>query len=110
LHLSAVTAVSMTGWTYLTLIGTVVAFAAFNWLLKHVSPTLVATYTFVNPVIAVLLGWAFLGETPTLWMLVGAVLIIASVAGLLLARGRSSRTEKKSWSTPIPVRRAPARS
>jgi drug/metabolite transporter (DMT)-like permease len=108
LHLSAVSAVSMIGWIYLTLIGTVVAFAAFNWLLKHVSPTRVATYTFVNPVIAVLLGWAFLGETPTLWMLMGAILIIASVAGLLLARGQSSRTEKKSRSTQTSVRPAPA--
>jgi drug/metabolite transporter (DMT)-like permease len=56
-----------------------------------------------------LLGWAFLGETPTLWMLMGAILIIASVAGLLLARDQSSRTEKKSRSTQISVRPAPAR-
>jgi drug/metabolite transporter (DMT)-like permease len=59
----------------------VVAFAAYVWVLDRVSPTLVSTYTLVNPIIAVLLGCAFLGEQPTGWMLAGAALIIASVAG-----------------------------
>ncbi|WP_247461597.1 EamA family transporter, partial [Bradyrhizobium sp. 62] len=74
---SNVTTTSIAGWAYLTLMGTVVAFAAYIWLLKQVASTLVATYTFVNPIIAVLLGWAFLGETPSLWMLAGAALVIA---------------------------------
>jgi drug/metabolite transporter (DMT)-like permease len=90
----------------LTLLGTVVAFAAYIWLLKQVSPTLVATYTFVNPIIAVLLGWAVLGETPTAWTVAGAAVVIASVAGLLIARETSTRTEKSSWSgqaRPRPV-------
>ncbi|WP_258589577.1 EamA family transporter [Mesorhizobium sp. AR02] len=60
--LSDVSLTSLLDWIYLTLAGAVVAFGSYIWLLKKVSPTLVATYTFVNPVIAVLLGWAFLEE------------------------------------------------
>ena len=80
---------SAAGWAYLTVAGTLVAFAAYIWLLKQVNPTLVSTYTFVNPVIAVALGWAFLDETLTIWMLAGAIMIIVSVSGLLLTRRRA---------------------
>jgi hypothetical protein len=55
-----------------------------------VTPTLVATYTFVNSVIAVALGWAFLDEELTISIATGALLIIVSVGGLLLAQPRSS--------------------
>jgi EamA-like transporter family len=64
--------------------GTVLGFAAYIWLLKQMSPTFVSTYTFVNPVIAVLLGWLVLGEHPTVWVLIGAALVVTSVVGLLL--------------------------
>jgi drug/metabolite transporter (DMT)-like permease len=64
---------------------TVVGFAAYVWLLKQVSSTLVSTYTFVNPIIAVLLGWLVLGERPLGWMIAGAALVIASVAGVLMS-------------------------
>lgn len=104
LHPSNVSVASIAGWTYLTLMGTVVAFAAYAWLLRKVAATLVATYTFVNPIIAVLLGWAFLGETPSLWMFGGAALVIASVASLLLARSQSQGKEKRSWSAQLSAR------
>jgi drug/metabolite transporter (DMT)-like permease len=64
---------------YLTLAGSVVAFTAYVWLLDHARAPLVATFTFVNPVIAVVLGWAVLGEHMTLQMLGGFVLVVASV-------------------------------
>lgn len=88
--------VSAIGWLYLTIGGTVVAFAAYIWLLKKVSSTSVATYTFVNPMIAVLLGWIILGETPTTWMAIGGGLIVASVGGLLIARSNPRDVEKKA--------------
>jgi drug/metabolite transporter (DMT)-like permease len=66
------------------LAGTVVAFAAYNWLLNQVSETLVATYTFVNPVIAVLAGWIVLGERLTMSVLLGGLLVIASIIGVLV--------------------------
>src|SRR5204862_284356 len=52
--------VSLRSWLalgYLILFGSVVAFTAYNWLLEHYSPTLVATHTYVNPIVAVLLCW-----------------------------------------------------
>lgn len=97
--LSNVSLASLLAWSYLTLAGTVVAFGSYIWLLKRVSPTLVATYTFVNPVIAMLLGWAFLGEEFTIVMLLGGLMVIASVAGLLHANHRSKEEETNSWWT-----------
>jgi drug/metabolite transporter (DMT)-like permease len=88
--LTEVTPTSLASWVYLTIAGTLGAFAAYIWLLKRVTPTLVATYTFVNPVIAVALGWAFLHERLTIWMAAGAVLIVISVGGLLLIQSRTS--------------------
>ena len=76
---AGISAVSLAGLAYLTLAGTVVAFAAYVWLLDHVAGSLVATYTFVNPVIAVLLGWALLGEHLDIGMIAGTVLVIGSV-------------------------------
>ena len=57
-----VSAASVGALAYLTFAGTVVAFAAYIWLFDQVSEALVATYTFVNPVIAVLVGWLVLGS------------------------------------------------
>lgn len=70
---------------YLILFGSVVAFTAYNWLLEHFSPTLVATHTYVNPVVAVLLGWAYGGETLTLRVGLAAALVVCAV--VLVDRG-----------------------
>src|SRR5579859_7834456 len=58
----AVTLKAFGGWLYLTVMGTTVTFAAYTWLLRRVPAKLVASYAFVNPVVAVVLGWAILGE------------------------------------------------
>jgi drug/metabolite transporter (DMT)-like permease len=70
---------------YLILFGSVVAFTAYNWLLEHYSPTLVATHTYVNPVVAVLLGWAYGGEVLTMKVGVAAALVVLAV--VLVDRG-----------------------
>src|SRR3989442_4929916 len=70
---------------YLILFGSVVAFTAYNWLLEHYSPTLVATHTYVNPIVAVLLGWLFAGEAVTLNVLLSTALVIVAV--MLVDRG-----------------------
>ncbi len=75
-----VSAVSWAALLYLTLAGSVVAFTAYVWLLDHAPGPVVATYTFVNPVIAVALGWAALGERPGLLTLFGMALVVGSVA------------------------------
>ena len=74
--------VSIASWAglgYLTFAGSVIAFTAYVWLLDHARSPLVATYTFVNPIIAVGLGWAALGERLTLPMLPGFGLVVGSV-------------------------------
>lgn len=80
----AVTLKAFGGWLYLTVMGTTVTFAAYTWLLRRVPTKLVATYAFVNPVVAVVLGWAILGERLAGSVLLGAVLVIGSVIGVLL--------------------------
>jgi drug/metabolite transporter (DMT)-like permease len=80
--------VSLRSWLalgYLSLFGSVVAFTAYNWLLEHYSPTLVATHTYVNPIVAVLLGWLFAGEAVTLNVLLSTAMVIGAV--MLVDRG-----------------------
>jgi drug/metabolite transporter (DMT)-like permease len=70
---------------YLIIFGSVVAFTAYNWLLEHYSPTLVATHTYVNPIVAVLLGWFFAGEVVTFNVLLSTAIVIGAV--MLVDRG-----------------------
>jgi drug/metabolite transporter (DMT)-like permease len=80
--------VRMRSWlalAYLIVFGSVIAFTAYSWLLEHYSPTLVATHTYVNPVVAVLLGWAYGGEALTLRVGMAAVLVVLAV--VLVDRG-----------------------
>ncbi|GAA4808585.1 EamA family transporter [Litoribaculum gwangyangense] len=68
-------------WSMLGLIlfGSIVAFTAFNYLLKVVSPEKVATSTYVNPIIALFLGWWILNETITLQSIIAAVVLLTGV-------------------------------
>jgi drug/metabolite transporter (DMT)-like permease len=70
---------------YLIVFGSVIAFTAYNWLLEHYSPTLVATHTYVNPIVAVLLGWWFASEQVSLNVLISAGMVMAAV--FLVDRG-----------------------
>ena len=83
--LSSVIARSWLALAYLIVFGSVIAFTAYNWLLEHYSPTLVATHTYINPVVAVLLGWLFASEPVTFNVLLSMVLVIAAV--MLVDRG-----------------------
>lgn len=83
-----VTAVPQDAWlafVYLTVIGSVVAFSAFVWLLKHAPVSLVTTYAYVNPVVAVFLGWLVLSEPVTAVIVVGGGLAVLGVA--MVVRG-----------------------
>lgn len=74
---------SMLAWLYLVVFGSMVGFTAFTWLLAHVEPTKVATYAYVNPVVAVLLGWLLAGEHLDARMLGAMALIVGAVALIL---------------------------
>jgi drug/metabolite transporter (DMT)-like permease len=76
-------------WLYLTLIGSLVGFTSYIWVLQKSTPALASTYAFVNPVIAVFLGWLFAGEAVTLPVFAAAGLIVAGVVLITLApRGK----------------------
>jgi len=89
-NFSEVIARSWLGLTYLVVFGSIITFSAYTWLLTVTSATRISTHTFINPVIAVLVGWAFGGEALTKGMLVAAVLIIISVY-LVLFRKAATR-------------------
>ena len=73
---------------YLTVVGSLVAFTAFVWVIRHAPLPLVTTYAFVNPVIAVFLGWLILHEAIGPVQLAAGGVIIAGVALIILARTR----------------------
>jgi drug/metabolite transporter (DMT)-like permease len=82
-HLGAFSGRSLAGFAYLIAIGSLVAFTAYVWLLQHAPVSKVATYAYVNPVIAIFLGWAILSEHVTGTILAGAAIVVASVAGIV---------------------------
>ena len=81
---------SMTAFIYLTLVGSLVGFTAYSWLLKVSTPARVSTYAYVNPVIAVFLGWAIGGETLTTRILCAATVIVLGV--IIMTMGTTSRS------------------
>jgi len=81
------------GLAYLIVFGSLIGFTAYSWLLKNAQPSMVATYAYVNPVIAVLLGWGIGGESLTAQMLVGAVFVVVSVI-LVTMQKKEEQPEK----------------
>jgi drug/metabolite transporter (DMT)-like permease len=82
---------SWIAWVYLLVAGSLLAFTAFLWLMQHCSPTLVATYAYVNPIVAVYLGWLILDEAVSPRIFVSAAVIIVSVAMITYAKQRQKR-------------------
>ena len=95
-HVSQVSLESWLGLAYLVVAGSLVAYTAYMWLLREVPTSLVGTYAYVNPVVAVLLGTVILGEPLTWRTLVGGGVILASVALIVSApkpRGAAERRQ-----------------
>ncbi|MGI8508853.1 MAG: EamA family transporter [Gemmatimonadaceae bacterium] len=78
-NLHAVSTSSILGLAYLITFGSLIAFTAYSWILKNASPAAVGTYAYVNPVVAVFLGWLIAGESVTSRTLAGAAIIVAAV-------------------------------
>jgi drug/metabolite transporter (DMT)-like permease len=70
---------------YLAVFGSILGFTAYTYLLRHVQPARVATYAYINPVIAVILGWLFLDEPVSGRMLIAAAIIFGSVVMVITA-------------------------
>ena len=96
---AGVTTASLLGLAFLVVFGSLAAFTAYVWLLNHVAVTTVATYAYVNPVVAVALGVAFRGETMSLRSLVAAALIIGAVVAMV--SGRPRETEEAGSSPDV---------
>lgn len=88
--LSDITTQSWIAWAYLVVAGSLLAFTAFLWLMQHCSPTLVSTYAYVNPIVAVFLGWLILDEPVGPRIFASAAIIILSVALITYAKQRTS--------------------
>jgi drug/metabolite transporter (DMT)-like permease len=71
---------------YLIVAGSIIAFTAYVWLIHHESPTKVGTYAYVNPVVAVLIGYFLGGETIGLRTIVGTVFVLVSVLMITTTR------------------------
>lgn len=103
---AAFTTRSLLAWGYLVVFGSVVGYTAYIWLLGAASTARVSTYAYVNPVVAVLLGWALLGEPLSPRVIGAAAVIIGAVA--VITTGRRRLTPPATTKTlPVPRRRRP---
>jgi hypothetical protein len=120
-HPGAISGASFVALAYLTVIGSLVAFNAYAWLLRNAPISLIGTYAYVNPVVAVALGSIILAEPVSPRTLVASGVIVAAVAMIVTARGRLARAaargdetgdqagdEPTSDGRPIPSRPADA--
>jgi drug/metabolite transporter (DMT)-like permease len=95
IDLGGISAASLAAVAFLIVFGSLIAFTAYGWLLKHASTTLLSTYAYVNPAVAVVLGWAFAGEHVGGREISAGLVILSSVAMLVFAR------EPKEGPAPI---------
>jgi drug/metabolite transporter (DMT)-like permease len=103
-HPAAISVSSAAAFGYLIVFGSIVAFTAYGWLLRSGAPSvLVSTYAYVNPAVAVLLGWAFAGEAVGGREIAAGAVILSSVAMLVLARApHGPRVPERSRRQPKP--------
>jgi drug/metabolite transporter (DMT)-like permease len=90
---AAFSAKSLLALAYLVVFGSLIAFTAYVWLLKVVDTAKVATYAYVNPVVALALGWAFAGEGLTARAMLAAVVILVSVGLIITFKRRVPAAE-----------------
>jgi drug/metabolite transporter (DMT)-like permease len=85
-ELAAVAPSAWAAFVYLVVAGSMVAYSAYSWLMRNASTQLVSTFAYVNPVVAVTLGWAVLGEAVSPRMLLSGAVVLASVVLLITGR------------------------
>src|SRR5881275_683471 len=90
LHIQSISTTSLVALLYLIVFGSLVGFSAYVWLLRSAPLSLVSTYAYVNPVVAVILGAAFLGEAVSARTLIAGGIILAAVALIVVARNRAA--------------------
>ena len=108
-RLTTVSPASLAAVAYLVVFGSLVAFTAYGWLLKHARTPLLSTYAYVNPAVAVLLGWLFAGEHVGGRELAAGAVILSSVALLALAREEREGPAPVAEALPSYIREQEAR-
>lgn len=103
-ELSAVSSRSLGAWIYLVVFGSLIAFTTFVWLVKHCTPAKVSTYAYVNPVVAVFLGWLVLHEPVSPRIFVAAAVIVAGVALITLAKTKKTAAKDPPANLPQQTR------
>jgi drug/metabolite transporter (DMT)-like permease len=99
LDVAAITTQSWLGLAWLIVAGSFVGFSCYLWLLRNVRTSLVSTYAYVNPIVAITLGVILLGEELSVQVVMAGALILASVA-LIVSAGGTARREAEAVSDP----------
>jgi len=99
-HLAQVSTRSLLSLAYLVFFGSLIGFSAYLWLLKATTPARASTYAFVNPVVAVFLGWALAGEAFPLRTMIAAAVALTGVVLIVRAGGVSRRAAPSVHSVP----------
>lgn len=100
---AGITGRSVVAWAYLIVFGSLIGFSTFTWLMKHSTPAKVSTYAYVNPVVAVFLGWAILDERVSPRIFVAAAIIIAGVALITIAKTKKPVPRPAVAPVAVPV-------
>lgn len=90
-HVANMSWQSLTAFVYLVVFGSLVGYSAYIYVLEHTKPALATSYAFVNPLVAVVLGWALRGEPITSRVIVGGLLIIGAVLLITAEKARSTK-------------------
>lgn len=101
-HPAAVSLLSWLSLAYLAVFGSIVAFTAYIWLLGVTTPSRVTTYAFVNPIIALLMGWGFAGEKLSPQVVAAAGIIVFAVILIITSRSKAGSTAAPKESVKIP--------
>jgi len=101
IHWASVTPRSIFGLGYLIVFGSVIAFTAYTWLLQRVPPALVATHTYANPVVAVILGWLLAHEPLSMRVVLASTAILGAI--VLIRRGERAVQAKVAEAMPVEI-------
>lgn len=100
---SAISARSLIALGYLIVFGSLIGFTAYSWLVGTVSPARLSTYAYVNPVIAVFLGWAIAGEAITWRIAIAAGIIVGAVVLITIDQSRAAGVNVSAAARPAPA-------
>ncbi len=100
---AGITARSVGAWVYLVTFGSLIGFSTFTWLMKHSTPAKVSTYAYVNPIVAVFLGWLVLHEEVSPRIFLAAAIIIAGVVIITVTKNAKPKAVAPTPIEPEPT-------